>query len=78
MSMFNWQASEGVVVSDHVWLYFGITIPLTLIVVLTWTVCSNWNEKRYRKALAKKLYNQKQDEDHQLTCDMTDKHETDN
>lgn len=37
MSMFNWQARDGEpVISSHIWVYFVIAIPLTILVVAVW------------------------------------------
>ena len=57
MSMFNWHAS-GVdgdnVASKYTWVYFVIAIPLTLIVLLAWTLWFRWTDKEYRKKRAEK------------------------
>ena len=37
MSMFNWQASAGTnVLSSRFWVYWAVTVPLTLIVLAVW------------------------------------------
>lgn len=37
MTMFNWQARDGEpVYSTHLWVYFVITIPLTVLVLSVW------------------------------------------
>jgi len=37
MSMFNWQARNGEpVYSSYLWVYFLITVPLTVLVVAVW------------------------------------------
>jgi Mg2+ and Co2+ transporter CorA len=36
MSVFDWQASTGDFVSDRIWIYFAITIPLTALVFAIW------------------------------------------
>jgi len=37
MTMFNWNASQGQpIASKYIWVYFVITIPLTLLILLTW------------------------------------------
>jgi hypothetical protein len=39
MNMFNWQAPAGEhIVSDYFWVYFAITIPLTLLILSGWLV----------------------------------------
>ena len=37
MTMFNWNASRGEpIASKYIWVYFAITIPLTLLILLIW------------------------------------------
>ena len=36
MSMFNWQAPDGRVVTAKFWIYWAITAPLTLITIGIW------------------------------------------
>ncbi|CZR66397.1 uncharacterized protein PAC_16298 [Phialocephala subalpina] len=36
MTMFNWQAQNGQVLSSHFWIYWAVTVPVTLFVLLIW------------------------------------------
>jgi len=49
MSMFNWQGDSGSILSSYLWLYFAITIPLTLIVLLIWYLWFKLSDKEYQK-----------------------------
>lgn len=45
--MFNWQAQAGEpVVSKYLWIYFAVTVGITLVVILTWAW---WNHIVQRK-----------------------------
>jgi cytochrome c-type biogenesis protein CcmH/NrfF len=60
--MFNFQPSDpgvSVAISSLWWVYWVITIPLTLIVVGLWNV---WLKKR-RKHMAKRGYRDDEDKD---------------
>ncbi|KIX05485.1 uncharacterized protein Z518_06357 [Rhinocladiella mackenziei CBS 650.93] len=50
MSMFNWQAeSGGLVTSRWIWVYFVIAIPLTLMVLVFWILWYKWTQAKYSK-----------------------------
>ena len=59
MSMFDWQAdvkaqssnpNEGTrVVSRNFWIYWVISVPLTIVVLLTWRVWWHWEKNHYRQ-----------------------------
>ncbi|EWC45153.1 hypothetical protein DRE_06041 [Drechslerella stenobrocha 248] len=49
MSMFTWESDGSVVVSRHLWLYFAIAVPLTLVVMIIWVLWTLRGEKDYRK-----------------------------
>lgn len=38
MTMFNWQAQNGQVLSSHFWIYWAVTVPVTLLVLLVWVL----------------------------------------
>ncbi|KAH3948395.1 hypothetical protein HBI56_127130 [Parastagonospora nodorum] len=47
MDMFNWQAPQGAsVVSSRFWIYWAITVPLTLLVFSIWTVWIRSNDRK--------------------------------
>lgn len=53
MNMFNWFASDGdSVISERFWVYWTVTIPLTLITVglwLGWQYCSGSKHREWRQ-----------------------------
>jgi hypothetical protein len=56
MSMFSWsQASSNTeassIVSSRFWIYWVVTIPLTIFVIVCWRVWWLWQERAYQKAV---------------------------
>jgi hypothetical protein len=56
MSMFSWsQASSDTsassIVSSRFWIYWVVTIPLTIFVIVCWRVWWLWQESAYQKAV---------------------------
>jgi len=50
MPMFNWQADSGTaVVSPRFWVYWAITAPLTIAVVLVWFIWIAIKDARHKK-----------------------------
>ena len=50
MNMFNWFASDGTpVVSPRFWMYWSVTIPLTLITVGSWLGWEFWAIREQKK-----------------------------
>lgn len=50
MSMFNWSATDGIpVVSERLWIYWSIAIPLTLVTVGIWLGWDVWTARQKRK-----------------------------
>lgn len=48
--MFNWQADSGItVVSPRFWIYWAITLPLTIVVVLVWFIWIQRKDARHRR-----------------------------
>ena len=52
MSMFNWEASasdksSSRVVSSYFWVYWAVTVPLTLIVAFSWRLWWNWEKHNF-------------------------------
>ena len=46
MSMFNWQAPKGdPVLSSRFWIYWAVTVPLTLTVFLAWLLWYRGHQK---------------------------------
>ncbi|KAI0180006.1 hypothetical protein GGR52DRAFT_568769 [Hypoxylon sp. FL1284] len=41
-------SGEGAQVSNQLWLYFAVTVPLTLIIVLSWYFIDHRREKQYK------------------------------
>src|SRR5271154_793980 len=45
MSMFDWNpGSDSKVMSHSIWVYWAVTIPLTLVVILIWII---WMQRKY-------------------------------
>lgn len=53
MSMFSWSqssSSDGTsVVSNKFWIYWAVTIPLTLATIIIWRLWWLWQERSYQK-----------------------------
>lgn len=50
MGVFNWDANEvGHVGSQHLWLYFAISVPLIFLVLLVWVVWDKLRQKMYEE-----------------------------
>lgn len=49
MTMFQWPAKEGALVSPYLWVYFAVTIPLTLIVYGAWVWWFRVAQKSYKE-----------------------------
>ncbi|KAF2189855.1 hypothetical protein K469DRAFT_762544 [Zopfia rhizophila CBS 207.26] len=52
MNMFNWEASasdksSSRVVSSYFWIYWVITVPLTVIVATSWRLWWNWEKRNF-------------------------------
>jgi hypothetical protein len=53
MDMFNWQgsasaeASTGAVVSPYLWIYWAVTVPLTIIVAFSWRMWWTWEKGNF-------------------------------
>ena len=43
MSMFDWQANEVSQITPRFWIYWAVTLPLTLATVCAWYA---WNNRR--------------------------------
>lgn len=53
--MFDWDASENRLVSHCFWIYWAVTLPLTVAVFVTWLVIVLYS-KRPERALEEKQY----------------------
>ncbi|KAL9623305.1 MAG: hypothetical protein Q9160_002412 [Pyrenula sp. 1 TL-2023] len=51
MLMFQWDAQAGSIVNHHFWLYWAVTIPLTITTILTWLTWDLLSNKQ-RKAVS--------------------------
>ncbi|KAI5922196.1 hypothetical protein F4810DRAFT_299966 [Camillea tinctor] len=47
MTFFNFDVGDGKEVSSDLWIYFAVTIPLTLAIVLSWWALDHYREKQY-------------------------------
>lgn len=54
MSMFEWPLAPGAIVSDRFWVYWAVTLPLTLVIIGIWLLWTNRKELRewYQNAAA--------------------------
>lgn len=71
MPMFQWHADDETgTVSSNIWLYWVVTIPLTLITILTWTF---WMRYRVKEKVVpvKEMANQDKYEIHSLNTSQT-------
>lgn len=50
MTMFNWQAApDQPIMSPHLWVYFVVAVPLTLIVLVIWLWWFRRQEKQHKQ-----------------------------
>ena len=50
MPLFDWSSSTGGgIVTQHFWIYWAVTVPLTLAVLLTWTIWDWFRSRRQGK-----------------------------
>lgn len=50
MPLFNWQAStEREIAGPYFWMYWAITIPLTLLVLGSWAIWIHFKQKKQAK-----------------------------
>ena len=49
--MIEWNpgSDAGPVVSPYMWLYWAISIPLTVLVVVVWRIWLSWEDKRFKQ-----------------------------
>ena len=47
MPLFDWQSSN--VVTERFWIYWAVTIPLTIVVLVAWTIFLLWSSMVRRK-----------------------------
>ncbi|KAI1505595.1 hypothetical protein F5X99DRAFT_405074 [Biscogniauxia marginata] len=47
MTFFNFDIGDGKEVSTDLWIYFAVTIPLTLVIVLSWWALDHRRERQY-------------------------------
>jgi hypothetical protein len=62
MSMFNWQlsisgASGGRVVSSYFWIYWVVTVPLTILVAISWRLWWGWEKRHYDRDVLLEIEN---------------------
>jgi hypothetical protein len=56
MTMFDWGATDEVV-SSYFWVYWAVTIPLTILVVVGWRLWWGWEERNYQRDLGQAMDN---------------------
>lgn len=62
MSMFDWHASTSKesgsgVVSSYFWVYWAITLPLTLIVAFSWRLWWSWEKRNFDRDVRTEIEN---------------------
>ena len=61
MSMFSWSESSSQsgpsVVSNRFWIYWAVTIPLTILVIIIWRVWWLWQERSYQEEVKEAVGN---------------------
>ena len=58
MSMFNWQAStlsddDGPVVVPQFWIYWAISVPVTVLILLAWRIWWHFQKAEYERRFQK-------------------------
>ncbi|PVI01045.1 hypothetical protein DM02DRAFT_654943 [Periconia macrospinosa] len=48
MPLFKWDSETGSVVNNHLWIYWAVTVPLTLLTFIVWRTW-NWGASRLYK-----------------------------
>jgi bacteriorhodopsin len=45
MTFFDWQSADNRTVSKSLWVYFAVTIPITILVLAAWTFLTKKNRQ---------------------------------
>jgi len=45
MTFFNWQTVSDKTVSTYLWVYFAVTVPVTVLVLVAWAFLTRKNRK---------------------------------
>jgi hypothetical protein len=57
MTMFDWNPSDGShIVSPYIWIYWAISVPLTVIGILVWRVWWRMEDAKHSSQMAKAKY----------------------
>ncbi len=52
MQMFNWRPAPGEqIASPYLWIYFAVTVPITVIVYILWIGWFKYTQKHYTKVI---------------------------
>ena len=43
---FSWVPGGNLTISPHFWIYWVVTIPITVLVLVVWAIWLRWNQKR--------------------------------
>ena len=47
MPLFNWSSAEAeAILNDRFWIYWAVTLPLTVVVISTWWFWKNWRQRK--------------------------------
>ncbi|KAH7402689.1 hypothetical protein BKA66DRAFT_6936 [Pyrenochaeta sp. MPI-SDFR-AT-0127] len=57
MTMFDWTSdpTRTLTSSKYLWIYWAVAVPLTALVLITWRIWWDLEEKKYQKELRKKI-----------------------
>ena len=61
MPMFDWNAPVDKTMSDRFWIYWAVTIPLTVVVVVCWIFWANRQELMRLLSARMTVVNEKQE-----------------
>lgn len=45
MTFFNWQTASNRTVSTYLWVYFAVTVPVTIVVLAAWAFLTKKNRQ---------------------------------
>jgi len=76
MSMFSWSSSDSSssnstdpMVSTKFWIYWAVTIPLTLFVMFLWRIWWLWQERIYLRELKEASGKVRENEENEMRMD---------
>jgi hypothetical protein len=46
MSFFDWEEKPGGTTATSLWIYFAAAVPLTIMVIVSWVLCTKRSRKK--------------------------------